>query len=316
MERIRLLFLVGQTSSGKGAVAVRLAEDIGAEIVSLDSMKVYRGMEIGTASPPGERRGRVRYHMVGVADPSEHFSTALYVAGAERAVQEIVSCGAVPLFVGGTALCLKAMVEGIFEGPGADAEFRARLRREAAELGVAQLHERLARIDPAAAEKIHPNDLRRIERALEVYEQTGVRISELQTQFGRPSEKYDATIMCLRREKGDLHERISRRTDAMMAAGLLDEVCRLAAGPMPLGKEASQAVGYKELLAHLAGQCTLDEAVELIKLRTRQFAKAQMTWFKRFKQIEWFDAAAGETAEQIASRLAAFLSERSSTHQS
>ena len=307
MALIRTLFLIGQTASGKGAAAFALARDIGAEIISLDSMKVYGGMDIGTAKPPPERLREVRHHMLDVAAPHEHFSTALYVAGAERAIEDITSRGAVPLFAGGTALYLKAMTEGLFEGPPADAELRARLRAEAAEHGPEHLHQRLAEVDPDAAARIHPNDLRRVERALEVYEKTGTPISELQTQFGRPSEKYDAVIMGLRREKADLHERIERRVDVMMAAGLLEEVRRLASAQSPLGKEASQSLGYKEMLAHLNGECGLEEAVELLKLHTRQLAKAQMTWFKRMKDIEWFDMAAGETAQHVAERLAALV---------
>jgi len=306
MEHFRALFLIGQTASGKGAAAWLLAQRTGAEIISLDSMKLYRGMDIGTAKPPAERRATVRYHMIDVADPHEHFSTALYVEGAERAAWDIVVRGAVPLFVGGTALYLKAITEGLFEGPGADPELRAKLRQEAVEFGIPHLHERLARVDPEAAGRIHPNDLRRIERAIEVYEKTGTPISKLQSQFGTPSDKVDSVIMGLRREKADLEDRIGRRVDAMMAGGLLDEVKRVAAGPKPLGKEAAQAVGYKEILAYLGGECGRDEAVDLIKLHTRQFAKAQMTWFKRIPNVEWFDVAADETPEQIADRLTDF----------
>ncbi|MFH1730505.1 MAG: tRNA (adenosine(37)-N6)-dimethylallyltransferase MiaA [Planctomycetota bacterium] len=314
MQRTRLYFLIGQTASGKGAAAVALAQEVGAEIISLDSMKVYRGMDVGTAKPPPERRATVpHHHMIDVADPGQHFSTALYVEGAERAIKEITRRRAVPLFAGGTALYLKAMTEGLFEGPPADLDFRSRLRAEAAERGSEHLHRRLAEVDPAAAERIHPNDLRRIERALEVHEKTGTPISELQEQFGRPNEKYAAVIMGLRREKADLHGRINRRVDAMMAAGLLDEVRRLTSAPMPLGREASQSLGYKEMLAHLNGECALDDAVELLKLHTRQFAKAQMTWFKRMENVEWFDVAPDETADHVAGRLAAFLRDRLST---
>ncbi len=313
MSRTRLLFLIGQTATGKGAAGFLLARRIGAEIISLDSMKVYRGMDIGTAKPPPERRREVRHHMTDVADPHEHFSTALYAAGAERAIEDIVSRGALPLFVGGTALYLKAMTEGMFDGPSADPEFRASVRAEARERGTAHVHARLAAVDPAAAARIHPNDLRRIERALEVHEKTGVPISRLQTQFGRPSDRYAPVVMGLRRERSDLHGRIGRRVDAMMERGFLDEVRRLSSGPRPLGKEASQAVGYRELLAHLRGECGLDEAVELIKLHTRQFAKAQMTWFKRMKETVWFDVAGDESPEAVAGRLEAFprgISER------
>lgn len=310
MPQTRVLFLIGQTGAGKSAVAAILAAKIGAEIISLDSMKIYRGMDIITAKPPAERRRKVPHHMVDIAQPHEHFDTALYVKGAERAVGQITSRGAVPLFVGGTALYLKALTEGIFEGPAADPEFRAKLRCQAAQLGTLHLHQRLEKLDPAAARKIHSSDLRRIERALEVYEKTGKPISELQKQFARPSEKYDTVIMGLRREKTDLRQRIDRRVDSMMAKGLLEEVRRLASSPGPPGRGASQALGYKELLAYLRGESGLTEAVEMIKLHTRQFAKAQMTWFKRLEGVEWFDVAANEAADQVAERLAAYAAKQ------
>jgi tRNA dimethylallyltransferase len=300
--------LVGQTASGKGAAGFLLARRLGAEIISLDSMKVYRGMDIGTAKPPADRRKGVLHHMLDVADPAEHFSTALYVGGAERAAREITERGRLPLFVGGTALYLKAVKEGLFEGPPADPAFRAAIRAAAVERGTDALHARLAEVDPAAAERIHPNDLRRIERALEVYEKTGSPISELQHQFGGTNPTYDATVLGLRRDKEDLLRRIDRRVDKMMAAGFLEEVRRLLM--QPLGQEASQALGYRELIAHLRGECSLDEAVEATKLHTRQFAKAQMTWFKRMERIRWLDIAPEETAESAAERLVELLGER------
>lgn len=301
----RVFFLIGQTASGKGAVAAELAPRIGAEIISLDSMKIYRTLDIGTAKPSPERRAKIRYHMIDVADPSEHFSTALYLEGAERAAADIHSRGKCALFSGGTALYLKALTEGIFEGPAADPEFRAKIRAEAAETSTAELHARLAKIDPAAAAKIHPNDLRRIERALEVYEKTGKPISELQTQFGTPGGVFgSAPVMGIRRTKEDLHERINRRVDMMVSAGLADEVRRVYD---TLGKEASQAVGYKEFGGWLRGEMTLDEAIEAVKLRTRQFAKAQMTWFKSMKNIEWFDVAPEESPATTAGRIENYL---------
>jgi len=285
-------FLVGQTASGKGATGFVLAQQIGAELLSLDSMKVYRGMDIGTAKPPPERRAVVRYHLLDLADPHEHFSTALYTEAAERVAREVAARDAVPLFVGGTALYLKAVTEGLFEGPEADPAFREALRREAREFGQEQVHARLAEVDPVAAARIHPN-----------YAKTGTPISELQRQFGSPNTTYHATLFGLRRDKADLLDRISRRVDRMMERGLLDEVRRLLADPRPLGKEAAQAVGYKELIAHLQGECSLDEAVENIKLHTRQLAKAQMTWFKRNDRIQWFDVAPDEPPETIAARI-------------
>ena len=305
--KTRLYFLVGQTATGKGAAGFELAQMVGAEILSLDSMKIYRGLDIGTAKPPAERRAAIRCHLLDIVEPEEHFSTALYMKAAERAISEVEERRSVPLFVGGTPLYLKAVTEGIFEGPSASAEFRRRIRAEAAAHGTKHLHDRLMKIDPAAAAKIHPKDLRRIERALEVYELTGKRISEMQTQFGTANERYDSVVMGLRREKKDLHDRINRRVERMMSLGLVDEVRRMAAR---LGKEASQAVGYKELLAHLSGEIALDDAVEQIKIHTRQLAKAQMTWFKSMNNIEWFDLSPDELPEETANRLHEFIRRR------
>ncbi|MFO7900967.1 MAG: tRNA (adenosine(37)-N6)-dimethylallyltransferase MiaA [Planctomycetota bacterium] len=307
---LRAVFLVGQTASGKSAVGFRLAREIGAEIISLDSMKVYRGMDIGTAKPTPDRRRAVPHHLLDVVDPHEHFSTARYVEKAEAAAEAIAARGNVPLFVGGTALYLKALVEGLFEGPPADPAFRAGVRRQAAERGNEFVHRRLAEVDPEAARRIHPNDIRRIERALEVYEQTGRPISDLQEQFGTPREELDATVLGLRRERADLLRRIDRRVDRMMAGGLLDEVRRLVSRPEPPGREARQALGYAELMQHLAGELSLDEAVELIKVHTRQFARAQMTWFKRMEWIHWFEVGPDEPAGETAGRLRRFLTDQ------
>ncbi len=300
---IRAVFIVGQTASGKGAVAFLLARAVGAEIISLDSMKVYRGMDVGTAKPPPERRRAVPCHLIDVVGPDEHFSTAIYVEQAEAAAEEIAGRGALPLFVGGTALYLKALIEGLFEGPPADPEFRAEVRRQAAEHGNRYVHDRLAEVDPLAAERIHPNDIRRIERALEVYEQTGRPISDLQQQFGEQRDRFDAAVIGLRRGQADLRARIDRRVDRMMEMGLVEEVRRLTAGPHPPGKEARKALGYAELVRHLNGEVSLDEAVDLIKVHTRQFAKAQMTWFKRMDWIEWFEIEPDEPPETTAERV-------------
>jgi len=307
MTRQRLWFLVGPTASGKSAVGLVVAERVGAEILSLDSMAIYRGMDIGTAKPSAEERARVPHHLLDLVEPDEAFSTGRYVEAAEAAVAEVAARGHKPLFVGGTALYLKAMTEGLFDGPEADWELRTRLKAEAAEHGSPALHARLQAVDPAAAARIHPNDLRRIVRALEVHQLTGRPISEQQTQFGSASPRHECLVAGIRRARADLHERIHRRVDAMFEAGLVDEVRGLLGSPGGMSHAAAQFVGYREVIAHLRGEWSLAEARERIKARTRQFAKRQLTWFRHFPQLRWVDAAADTPCEALADAVAGAL---------
>ena len=306
MARQRLWFLVGPTASGKSAVGLLVAERLRAEIISLDSMAVYRGMDIGTAKPSAADRARVPHHLIDLADPCEAFSTGRYVGAADAAIADVARRGRMPLVVGGTALYLKALTEGFFDGPSADWALRNRLHAEAAEHGTPALHARLRELDPAAAARIHPNDLRRIVRALEVHEVTGQPISEQQTQWGHrpPACEPQAGRLChlagLRRDRADLYERINRRVDAMFEAGLLDEAAGLLADPRAISHAASQFVGYREAIACLRGECTPAEARELVKTRTRQFAKRQLTWFRHFPQICWVDARPDSSTEELA----------------
>jgi len=302
-----LWFLVGPTASGKSAVAVEVAERVGAEILSLDSMAVYRRVEIATAKPSAELRRRVPHHLLDLVEPHEAFSTGRYLQEAEKAIPDVVGRGKRPLFVGGTALYLKALTEGFFEGPEADWELRNRLKAEARERGVPALHERLARLDPKAAAAIHPNDLRRIVRALEVFELTGRPASEMRTQFGRPSDRYECVLAGIRRDRADLHARINRRVDQMFADGLVAEVRRLLADPRGVSHAVRQFVGFEEVAAALRGDLSLEEAKERMKARTRQFAKRQLTWFRKFPQIRWVDAAPHSTAQELADRVIAAL---------
>jgi tRNA dimethylallyltransferase len=293
-------FLTGPTAAGKTDVGIELARRLGAEIVSLDSMALYRGMDIGTAKPTAEQRAAVPHHLVDVIEPHEEYSLARYLDEAARCVAEIRGRGREVLFVGGTPLYLKGLLRGIFEGPPADRRLRRALREEAQRDGPEALHRRLARLDPEAAERLHPNDLKRIIRALEVYEKTGQPISELQRQFdtGRPAE--ECRVFVLDRPRAELHERINRRVEAMFAAGLVDEVRRLLAGgrgtvpfsqsenwDSPLSRTARQAVGYREAIEHLRGERGLAETVELVKRHTRQMAKRQMTWFRSLSECRF-----------------------------
>lgn len=295
-----LNFIVGCTASGKSGLGVELARRLGGEIISVDSMKVYRGMDIGTAKPTASVRHEVPHHLIDVVDPWEEFSVAQYVALADRAIADIHSRGGRIFVVGGTPLYIKALSEGLFEGPGADAATRDRLQQLAKDQGTSALHKMLQAVDPQAATRIHRNDLRRLVRALEVYELTGTPISVLQEQWDRERQRYDCRFFGLRWSKEDLHLRIKERVARMMDRGLLDEVRSLLTLARPLSTAARQAVGYAELIEHLEGRCELDYAIEQIKINTRQLAKSQRTWFRRFRSIEWIDVGPGATASGVA----------------
>ncbi len=295
-----LTFIIGCTGCGKGGVGRECARRTGGEIVSLDSMKVYRRMDIGTAKPSAETRRQVPHHMLDVVEPSEDFSVARYVELTGQAIADIQARGKPVFIVGGTPLYLKALTEGLFEGPGADPAIRERLQKEALQYGRDTLHKRLAEIDSAAAGRIHPNDLRRIVRALEVYELTGQPISKLQAQWDQGRTRYDYMLIGLRRDREDQSRRTNARVHHMIDEGLVDEVRSLLGETEPLSTAASQALGYAEIIEHLEGKVSLADAIEMIKINTRQFAKAQRTWFKRFRETEWIDLEPESTVAAVA----------------
>jgi tRNA dimethylallyltransferase len=285
----RCWFLTGPTASGKSAVGHELARRLSAEIVSMDSMSLYRGMDIGTAKPDAAARREVPYHLLDVLEPSQEYSLAQYVTAAWNAAADILRRGRQVLFVGGTPLYLKALLRGIFEGPPADWELRRRLQHEAAENGPAYLHGRLAAVDPLAAARLKPRDTRRLIRALEVFEKTGTPISELQRQFDQPLPQSECRVFALVWPREQLHARIERRVDEMFSAGLVDEVRGLLARG-PLSRTAAQAVGYREVIEYLhaapvaRGPVSLADTVELVKRHTRQLAKRQMTWLRSLSE--------------------------------
>jgi tRNA dimethylallyltransferase len=301
----RVCFILGATACGKGAVARALARRLGGQIVSVDSMKVYRRMDIGTAKPSPQARAEIPHHCIDVVEPSAAFSVAEYVACADRAIEAVAAAGAPVLAVGGTSLYIKALSEGLFAGPPADPAVRARLRRRAADASPAALHAELARVDPQAAGRIHPNDARRIIRALEVFAVTGTPISALQRQWDRGRWRYDCRFLGLRRDARDQRRRINARAKRMVGAGLRDEVAALLAEPDGLAAQAAQAVGYAEMIDHLRGRCSLEQAVERIKINTRRLARKQRTWHRRFAGVRWFDVAPDDRPEAVAERLAA-----------
>ena len=301
--RLSLYFLVGPTACGKSGIALALAPRIDAEILSMDSMSVYRGMEVIAAKPTADARAQVPHHLIDLVEPDESFSVGRYVAEADRVAREVTARGYRPLLVGGTALYLKTMTEGLFDGPAANPDLRRQLKVRAAAEGAPALHRALAERDPQAAAKIHPNDLRRIVRALEVIALTGRPISEWQQQFGSPNERYACLIIGIRRERQELYARIDRRVDEMFERGLVEEVRALSERQPPISPAASQALGYGELLQCFRGELDLEEAKALIQTHTRQFAKRQLTWFRSFRNIRWIDAGPSDDAASIAERI-------------
>jgi tRNA dimethylallyltransferase len=283
-------YLTGPTAAGKTAVGVALARRIGAEIISLDSMAIYRGMDIGTAKPSEEELQAVPHHLIDILEPSEEFSVADFLEASEKAAAEIQARGKQVLFVGGTALYLKALLRGLFSGPSADWKLRAELEELARVSGVEALHAKLQAADPIAAMKLHKNDVRRIIRALEVHGATGQPISALQEQFSNSRLANECRVFVLDWPREVLEERIRARVDQMFAAGLVEEVVRLQIQSPDFSRTAAQAVGYREVIEHLRGERDLPATVELVKLRTRQFAKRQLTWFRSLSECRWISA--------------------------
>jgi len=284
-------YLTGPTAAGKTKVGIELALRLNAEIVSLDSMAVYRDMNIGTAKPTAEDRARVPHHLLDIVAPTEEFSLSEYIDAAHAAVIDISSRDRVVLFVGGTPLYLKSLLRGVYQGPPADWDFRAKIDRELENLPLDALHQRLQLIDPLLAAKLHPNDKRRIVRGLEVFKQTGQRLSHLQTQFdeGRPAAKCKVYVLSWPRD--ELHQRIDARVEQMFASGLVDEVEGLLVRYGTLSRTAMQAVGYREVIEYLrsadAPAPTPDSpssCIERVKARTRQFARRQETWFRALSE--------------------------------
>jgi tRNA dimethylallyltransferase len=284
----RCLVLTGPTGSGKSRLALELAGRLGAEIVSMDSMALYRGMDICTAKPSLADQQRVRHHLLDVLDPWEASSVAWWLDRAKECVGDIQGRGQRVLFVGGTPLYLKALMHGLFEGPPADEALRAALEEEAARDGAA-LHRRLSAVDPASAARLHPNDTRRLIRAIEVFETTGRPLSEWQKQWSAvppalPSPDGIAPedrCLWLERPREELYTRIDARVRQMVAEGLVEEILRLRSLPQGLSKQAAQALGVEELAGYLDGREELEASIALLQQRSRNFAKRQLTWFRQ-----------------------------------
>jgi len=292
-------FLTGPTASGKTGVGLELAERLNAEIISLDSMAIYIGMDVGTAKPSTADRHQVPHHMLDLVEPDQQFSLSEYVSGAHRTIHEIHQKGREALFVGGTPLYLKALLRGVFPGPPADWEFRNQVEAELKTVGIDALHRRLQQVDPLLAAKLHPHDKRRIIRALEVYKHTGQPLSHEQIQF-EDCPASDCRVFTLGWMRTELHRRIDVRVERMFTQGLVDEVRSLQDRYHRLSRTAAQAVGYREVIQHLQGQSDWDETVTSVKARTRQFAKRQETWFRSLPECRRIDVDRKADAVEIA----------------
>jgi tRNA dimethylallyltransferase len=292
-----MLVILGPTASGKSALAHTIARRAGGEILSVDSMQVYRGMDIGTAKSGTLERTEVRHHLTDVVDPNESFTVARFVELAEAVIGDAERRSAPLVVTGGTPLYYKALFEGLFDGPPGDQEVRRRLRL----LPNEELMRRLTLVDPAAVARIHVNDSKRLVRALEVHELTGRPISSFQTEWSNAALRHEAVWIGLSWERETLNRRINARVKTMLAAGWLQETRRLLERFGSLSPTAQEATGYHELIEHLQGRMRLDEAFEQIKMATRQLARRQMKWFRRWTQVKWL--AGDRPVEELADEL-------------
>ena len=294
------IFLAGPTAVGKSAIALALVEKIGGEIVSVDSMQVYRGLDIGTAKPTADERARVSHHLIDVCDLTEAFDAAQFIRLAQKVVAEIQSRSKTPVFCGGTGLYFKAFLDGLGDAPATEAKLRAEL--EAAPLE--KLLEELRARDPATFEKIDRQNPRRVVRAVEVIRLTGKKFSEQRSDWNtHHSPLAIRHFYCFTRPAADMHARINTRVDEMFRRGIVAETEQLLKHGLAGNKFAMQAIGYRQVVEHLRGERGLAETIELVKTRTRQFAKRQLTWFRRHGNCEWIELKAGETSQEALAKI-------------
>lgn len=297
-----LFIITGPTASGKSDVGLYIAYNIkGTEIISADSMQVYRNMDIGTAKVPIDIRKNIPHHLIDIVDPWESYSLGMYVKDAQNIISKIVNNDKLLLVVGGTGLYIKGLTHGVFDGPEADWTFRNKFISIAKKNGSEYLHNLLKKIDPDSADKLHPKDHKRIIRALEVYEKTGMPISALQKDYLKQKPDFTYSIFVINRSKEDLHRRIDSRTEKMFKYGLIDEVKALQENQNGFSKQAQQALGYKETLRYLNNEINLQDTKDLIKQNTKKFVKRQTTWFRSLPNTSWVNIPPDnntETAEK------------------
>ena len=289
-----VVVIVGATAVGKSGLALSMAEMLDTEIISADSMQIYRGMSIGVAAPSSHDLARVKHHFVGAIEPGETFNAADFARGAAAVARKLNTRGRIPVVVGGSGLYVRAFVDGLFPGPPADKRIRRRLKHIAEAEGAQYLHERLQRVDPASAANIHPHDLRRIVRALEVFEITGKPISELHKIHREAKPELDVTFIGLERTRQDLYRRTDERVAQMFERGLVREVADLLERGYASEIDRIRPLGYPEVKAYLLGEIDLDRTKYLIQRNSRRYAKRQYTWFKTDPRIRWFLFGADE----------------------
>jgi tRNA dimethylallyltransferase len=298
-----ILIIAGPTAVGKTDASILLAQELSAEIVSADSMQIYRGMDIGTAKPTPEQRKLVYHHMIDVVAPDQPYSAGDYLRDARAAIDGILASGSKPIVVGGTGLYVRALMKGLFHGPPADLDLRERLLQREAEGESGCLYSDLVKVDPEAAVKIHPNDLRRTIRALEVFYLRDRKLSDFQRQHSFQDRPYRYLLLFLVRSRGELYARIEKRVDQMIAAGLEEEVRTLMERGYHSELSSMHGLGYQHFLDCFLGKTSREEAVALLKRDTRRFAKRQFTWFRREPEAVWVDITglreAGEILERI-----------------
>ncbi|MDD2752430.1 MAG: tRNA (adenosine(37)-N6)-dimethylallyltransferase MiaA [Candidatus Omnitrophica bacterium] len=301
MPKEKIIFLVGPTASGKSAAVVHLAKKIKGEIISCDSMQVYKGMNILTSKPPAALRKAVKHYLISAVSPEAEYNVSDYRKEALKKISQIQHKRKIPIFVGGTGLYMSVLINGIFAESRTDKAIRKRLGAQLEKFGSKYLHRKLEKVDPQAAAKIHPNDAKRIIRALEVFEATGKPISLLQQQRSGLDQDYEIKVFCLNLARQKLYQRIEQRIDRMLAQGLVREVKKLL--KLKLSRTAQFAIGIKELKGYLDGEYDLEKAVEIMKLNTRHYAKRQLTWFRKEKRIQWINLKGKEKPQEVAEKI-------------
>ncbi|MGB4124897.1 MAG: tRNA (adenosine(37)-N6)-dimethylallyltransferase MiaA [Dethiobacteria bacterium] len=299
-RKIPLLALVGPTAAGKSELAMRVAQRLETDIISADSAQVYRGLDIGTAKPTADEQKLVRHHLIDLVEPDEEYSVADYQRDARQLIDRLWRRGRLPFMVGGTGLYLQAVIENYAFGTrGKDEALRARLNAEADRAGLEALYQRLKKVDPAAAAKIHPRDRRRIIRALEVFTLEGRPISEQVERTRKGESPYQLLLFGLTLPRPLLYRNIEERVEEMLARGFIEEVARLLGRGYPRNCPGLQILGYRQIAAFIAGEMDREEAVAEIKKQTRRLAKRQLTWFRRDKRISWLDLSAEEVFDRV-----------------
>lgn len=301
--------LVGPTAVGKTEVSLQLAERLDAEIISADSRQIYKYLDIGTAKPDPEALVRVPHHLIDTLELDEEYTAGRFASDARRCIEKIFARERTPLVVGGAGFYIKALLEGLFEAPARDEEVRDNLKQRVRKEGIEPLYEEFQEIDPEYAEQVHPNDIQKVLRALEIYQVTGEPPSD-HHEKEQPALQYPWRLIGLRRDRQQLYERINRRVDQMISRGLVEEVQELLDQGYTGEENSLQTVGYQEIFASLQGEISLDEAVSEIKKHTRHYAKRQMTWFRNQHDVQWFQVEQYDTSATLVDSIEAYLFEQ------